>query len=212
VLRYIHKKLIRPIFTIHGTPHSIALGAALGVFISLTPTVGIQMLIAVVIGTFIKANRIIAALLCWLSNPVTILPMYYAYYWLGGKILGIELWTFGNFSERLNQLIATKEQLGYLTALKQLGFETALPLWVGSLIIATVLTLPIYPLTLYALHRHRRRRRAASAPPGGADRNPPSREKASDAGNYSKSAVSEEAASSFSSLARGLAQANRKEK
>ena len=212
MLRYIHKKLIRPIFTINGTPHSIALGAALGVFISLTPTVGIQMMTAVIIGTFIKANRIIAALLCWLSNPVTILPMYYSYYWLGGKILGIELWTFGNFSERLNELIATKEQLGYLTALKQLGFETALPLWVGSLIIATVLTLPIYPLTLYALRRHRRMRRAASAPPDGEDRSPPSRDEASDAGIYSESAASKEAASSFSSIARDFARAHQKEK
>jgi uncharacterized protein (DUF2062 family) len=211
VLHYIHKKLIRPIFTINDTPHSIALGVTLGVFVSLTPTVGIQMLLAVIIGTFIKANRIIAALLCWISNPITILPMYYSYYWLGGKILGIDLWTFGNFSDRLNELILTKEQLGYFSALKQLGFETALPLWVGSLIIATILTLPVYPLTLYALHRHRNKRLADSPPAPEGDQIAFSRNDHANSETYSEPMITKEAASSLSSCSSEYVPASRKE-
>ena len=211
MLRYIHKKLIRPIFTINDTPHSIALGVAMGFFISLTPTVGIQMLTAVIVGTLIKANRIIAAILCWISNPVTILPMYYTYYWLGGKILGIDLWTFGNFSDRLSDLMATTEQLGYFSALKQLGFEAALPLWVGSLIIATVLTLPIYPLTLYALHRHRNRGLAEPGTTPGQDERSVSRDEKSDGGADSGLMVSEETSSSLSSCSSEYAPASRKD-
>ena len=164
MLRYLHQKLIKPIFTINDTPHSIALGTALGVFVSLTPTVGFQMLIAVTIGTLIRANRIIAVILCWITNPITFIPMYYTYYWLGGKILGIELWTFGNFSQRLDNLTAIREEVGYFESLKQLGFETALPIWVGSLIIATLATLPIYPLTLRALYKHRRKKEEKRSP------------------------------------------------
>ena len=211
MLRYIHKKLIRPIFTINDTPHSIALGATLGIFVSLTPTVGIQMLLSVIIGTFIKANRIIAAILCWISNPITILPMYYSYYWLGGKILGIDLWTFGNFSERLNELILTKEQLGYFSALKQLGFETALPLWVGSLIIATIVTLPVYPLTLYALHRHRNKRLANSPTAPKEDQNPISCNEYGGSKTYPEPVMTKEAASSLSSCSTDYVPAIRKD-
>ena len=83
---YFYKKFVQPIFTINDTPHSIALGVALGVFVALTPTMGAQMLIILVVGTLIKANRIIGVLLVWISNPVTIIPMYYGYYWLGGQV------------------------------------------------------------------------------------------------------------------------------
>lgn len=153
--RYIYNKLIRPIFTINDTPHSIALGVALGVFVSLTPTVGFQMLTVVIIGTFIKANRIIAAVLCWISNPVTTLPMYYGYYWLGATILGLDLWAFKNFSTRIDGFMNDIDRLGYWTSLTKLGSETLLPLWLGSLIIAVVVSIPLYPLTRRALRKHR---------------------------------------------------------
>ena len=118
--RFLYNKFIKPVFTINDTPHAIAMGVTLGVFVAFTPTVGIQMLTVVIIGTVIKANRIIGALLCWISNPITFIPMYYGYYWLGGKLLSIELWTFGNFSDRMNWVVAAKERLGYLTTLKLL--------------------------------------------------------------------------------------------
>jgi len=157
VFKFLHNKFIKPIFTIHGTPHSIALGVSMGMFVALTPTVGLQMLICVVIGSFIRANRIIAVILCWISNPITFIPMYYGYYWLGSKILGVKIWTFSNFSERMNDIISTGKQFGYSAILKQLGSEAVLPLWVGSLIIAVVVSLPLYPLVLRVLKEHRRK-------------------------------------------------------
>lgn len=116
------------------------------------------MALAVIIGTLIRANRIIAVVLCWISNPVTLIPLYYGNYWLGGKILGIDLWTFGNFSTRLHDLMLTRERLGYIASLKQLGFETALPLWVGSLIIATMAAILAYPVVLFLLMQRRKRK------------------------------------------------------
>jgi uncharacterized protein (DUF2062 family) len=155
--QYFFRKFIKPIFTINDTPHSIALGVVLGVFVALTPTVGFQMITVAVIGTFIKANRIIAIILCWISNPITFIPMYYGYYWVGGKVLAVELWTFSNFSEKMNGVLAARESLGYVEAFKQLGSETLLPLFVGSLILATVFSIPLYPITMSALIKYRKR-------------------------------------------------------
>jgi uncharacterized protein (DUF2062 family) len=157
VWNYLYNKLIRPIFTINDTPHSIALGVAFGMFVALTPTVGLQILTIAVIGTLIKANRIIGFILCWISNPITLIPMYYGYYWLGGKVLNIQLLTFGTFSDKIDRIVETTEKFGYLVLFKQLGYEFALPLWVGSLIIAFVVSAPLYPITRYALRRHRQK-------------------------------------------------------
>jgi len=160
VYRYFYKKLIRPIFTIRSSPHSIALGMAFGLFVALTPTVGFQMILVAVIGTLIKANRIIALVVVWISNPLTFIPMYYGYYYLGGAILGVDLWTFDNFSLKFNQFLSTGEDQGYSALAREFGSEIFYPLWVGSLIIALVAAIPAYPLTRFAVRRARLKKKA----------------------------------------------------
>lgn len=160
VSSYLYKKLIRPIFIIRSSHHSVALGVSLGLFVGLTPTVGLQMVLVLVVGTLIKANRIIALILCWISNPLTFLPMYYGYYWLGAVIFGREIWTFRNFSQKMDELVVAKQELGYVGMFKLLGSDVFLPMTVGSIIIGLVVAIPAYPLTLRALRRHKARRDA----------------------------------------------------
>lgn len=133
---------------------------ALGLFIALTPTVGFQMLLVVVIGTLIKANRIIALVVVWISNPLTFIPMYYGYYSLGGWILRVDLWTFDNFSLKFNEFMTTGENQGYSAMAKEFGSEIFYPLWIGSLIIALVIAVPVYPLTRSALRRAKEKKQA----------------------------------------------------
>jgi len=136
--------------------HSIALGVALGVFIGLTPTVGFQMVLVLLIGTLIHANRIIAVILCWISNPVTFLPMYYGYYCLGTRLIGEETGTFEKFS----QLFKGGEDQGFFATLAVVMNNFGVPLWTGSLLVALVVSIPTYPLTKIMLNRHRAKRQA----------------------------------------------------
>jgi hypothetical protein len=62
------------------TPHRIALGMAIGVFISWTPTVGFQMLAAVPLAYLLRANRVAGVIGVYLSNPFTLVPMYWLDY------------------------------------------------------------------------------------------------------------------------------------
>ena len=41
--RYVFERLIRPVLCLRDNPHSLALGIAMGLWVALTPTVGIQM-------------------------------------------------------------------------------------------------------------------------------------------------------------------------
>lgn len=80
---FVYERLIKPIFEIKDSPHSISLGVALGLWIAFTPTIGIQMVMALIICTIFRANILIAIAMCWISNPVTMVPLYYSYYRVG---------------------------------------------------------------------------------------------------------------------------------
>jgi len=62
---------------------------ALGVFIAFLPFPG-HVLTAALIALALRVNIPVAAVSTFVSNPATVLPMYYFAYQLGSKILGLE--------------------------------------------------------------------------------------------------------------------------
>ncbi len=75
---------------IRGEPREIALGFALGLYIGMTPLMGVQMIIAVFFATLFKVNRISAAVGVWISNPLTVPVLYSMTYYAGALVLGVE--------------------------------------------------------------------------------------------------------------------------
>jgi uncharacterized protein (DUF2062 family) len=71
---------------IRGNPKDIALGFALGVYVALTPTMGIQMMIAIFFASLFRWNKFSAAAAVWITNPLTAIPIYGFNYWVGTKI------------------------------------------------------------------------------------------------------------------------------
>jgi len=92
------------------SPHSIALGFAIGTFIAIFPTLGLSLLLAlIVIAIFPKINKftLLAALVIW--NPLVTTPIHILGYKLGTIIFGsipivkfniVVLDQFYNFSRR----------------------------------------------------------------------------------------------------------------
>jgi uncharacterized protein (DUF2062 family) len=68
--------------------HRIALGAAVGMFVALTPTIGFQMLIVLLLLTFIPGNRVAGLPMVWVTNPATAVPVYVFNYRVGAWLLG----------------------------------------------------------------------------------------------------------------------------
>ena len=67
----------------------ISRGVVLGVFIAFIP-MPMQMAAVLLFMPLFKFNVPIALAMCWLSNPITMPPMYYIEYQLGSFILGIQ--------------------------------------------------------------------------------------------------------------------------
>ncbi|MBN2713691.1 MAG: DUF2062 domain-containing protein [Planctomycetes bacterium] len=139
------QRAFRKIARSHGTPRDIALGLAIGMFIGMTPTVGLQMILSVIVATIFGANRLAAILPVWITNPATIIPIYSFNYYLGTLITGgpgIE-----GFKQDFGKVIAAADNDGIVAALKEMGeigMEIQLPLWTGCVIVGLALALPSY--------------------------------------------------------------------
>ncbi len=64
--------------------------AALGMFCAFVP-VPFQMLMAAIGAIIFRYNILIAVPMVWVSNPVTMPPMFYFCYWVGAWLLGVEV-------------------------------------------------------------------------------------------------------------------------
>ncbi len=134
--------LLRILKGFRGTPEAIAGGFSLGLFLALTPTVGVQIIIAIFLATFFKLSRPAALLSVMVTNPLTVPPIFTFNYWVGkfffdgpqvrevyGQLLGIakemaklDIWEVG----------------AQIRAFAEIGRDMFIPLTVGSLIVATV--------------------------------------------------------------------------
>jgi len=113
----------------HVNRRAVARAFLVGVFTAFLP-LPFQMGIAAFLAFYVNANVPISLGLVWISNPVTIPPIFYATYLLGNQILGIPP---GNFSIELSLDWVVSELSGLWA-----------PLFVGSLAAGIVLSVLAY--------------------------------------------------------------------
>ncbi|MEN6307963.1 MAG: DUF2062 domain-containing protein [Anaerohalosphaeraceae bacterium] len=77
------------ILHVDDTPERIARGVAVGLLVAFSPWMGFHMIIAVTLAALCRGNKALAALMVWLSNPFTVLPVYGPCYMVGRFIVGL---------------------------------------------------------------------------------------------------------------------------
>jgi len=86
---YLHRVLGERIFHSHLwaiDKRSLAGGLSLGLFVTFTPTIPFQMFLCTVGALLFRVNLPLALAACWITNPVTAVPIY-----LAGRRLGKQL-------------------------------------------------------------------------------------------------------------------------
>ena len=153
------RQMYRKLLQLDDTPHSIALGAALGMFITFTPTVGIQVLIVLILSMVVRFNRFAAIVLIYLSNPVTIIPIYYADYVIGLFVQGESGLSLEEFVLLWDQSVSTAGEVGFWGAtqvlFKSLGTDVIIPMFIGGGVLGGFVGVVTYPLTLSWVQRYR---------------------------------------------------------
>ncbi len=158
VIKKIKRFFIYRVLHIDDTPHRIALGLAIGIFVTWTPTLGLQMILTVLLSAMCRANKIVGIPFVWISNPVTALPLYGLNFLVGAWILPGEQ-SAAKFYDALKEAVTfSGSWLEGISAWWKATIEFFWPLWIGSIVVGLALALPSYVLTRYAVTRYRGRR------------------------------------------------------
>jgi uncharacterized protein (DUF2062 family) len=137
--QYFYRRFVK----IRGKPEDIAWGMAVGLFIGMTPTFGIQMYIAILVAAILKKSKISAAIGVWITNPITIPFFYGITYYLGAKILGYPL--------KQSVLVNLSFE-----ALRAAGKSVFISLWVGGVVAGLVVGVIGYFVTLQIIQGGKR--------------------------------------------------------
>lgn len=154
------RALLRSVLALDDSPHAIALGVAIGVFVGLTPSVGVQtiMILAVVFLTrpFFYFNGTAAMASTYISNPITMAPMYYFWYRLGASVLGTDA------NVNFDALLEFEGLSGWWTATTAMAVKVGWPMLLGALLTAPIGAAIAYPLTHYLISSLRKNRANSS--------------------------------------------------
>jgi uncharacterized protein (DUF2062 family) len=149
------RPVLRWILKLRSSPRAIAGGLGLGMFIAFTPTVGIQIILAIIAATLCNVNRPAAIAPVWITNPFTVAPVYTFNYWLGtliwpGPPLAEVKELFVNLGTALTHLQFWDMKEAIL-AMLQIGMEILIPLLIGSIEVGIVLGVLTYIISLKLL-------------------------------------------------------------
>ena len=169
--RYVGRKLKRffiyRVLHVDDTPHRIALGLAIGIFITWTPTMGLQMILTIMVASLMRANKFVGVPFVWISNPVTAVPLYGFNYLVGTWVLPGD-YPVSKFTESLSKAVfiggGWMDKIG---AWWEATIDFFLPLWIGSIMVALILAVPTYVVTRWAIMKYRKIWHEKHPPPPG---------------------------------------------
>lgn len=81
---------LRRIVGIQDSPGKIALSFGIGVFVGMSPLLGLHTILGILFAWLFRLNKFVTIVGVYITNPWTIVPIYTFATWLGAKLLGLE--------------------------------------------------------------------------------------------------------------------------
>lgn len=135
---------------LRGEPRQIALGFAMGLFVAVSPTIGVQMGLAIFVAMLFKWSKLAAAIAVWITNPLTAPFIYGLTYLIGARILGLST---------LRGLVGEPNLSTLVHALKKAP-ELLAAMTLGGIIIGIPLAVAGYYLAFAAVMQYQQRLKA----------------------------------------------------
>lgn len=150
----------RRLLAIDDPPERTALAFSIGVFIAFSPFLGLHTIMATVIAFAFRFNKIAIYTGTFINNPiVTLVPIIILSYAVGAFFLGRPL----SIPDEGVELLKNPELFSrdYYRRLFLQSWSIVWPFAVGGTVLSVVCSLGAYPITLWALRKHRLRRKKA---------------------------------------------------
>ncbi|RMG06001.1 MAG: DUF2062 domain-containing protein, partial [Nitrospirae bacterium] len=136
---------LRIIFTVRDPSWKVSLAFSLGLFIGISPFLGLHTVLALLLAHLLRLNKIVTLSGAYVTNPWTIVPIYTFSTWVGVKITGYE----GVIISDINFRELT---LGNIASLLR---DLLVPFFIGTLFTAMVTAFVAYFMVLYLLRKFR---------------------------------------------------------
>lgn len=88
-LRIAVREKIKLIFSIKDTPHRLSIAFAVGVFVGMSPLLGLHTILGIFVAWVFKLKKVPTLIGVYVTNPWTIIPIYTFSTWVGARCLGI---------------------------------------------------------------------------------------------------------------------------
>jgi uncharacterized protein (DUF2062 family) len=170
----IKRRFIQTILRNASSPDERARGAFIGMFIAMTPTVGIQIILVSLcwsIMRFFKKFRfdfVVAFAMTWITNYITLIPFYFLFYYTGamlGRIWGYRApLSYSDFSIMWQPVLKEKFLTAFILFIKICG-KLLVPLFVGSMPYAILFSVGAYAFTIHILKSEKAKRLKDFEPP-----------------------------------------------
>ena len=166
VRKLVYNRFILPIIQSTGSMRQVNWGVAIGVFFALTPTVGVQMYTVALLWAFCRYvlntnfNLTVALAMVWISNPLTMIPLYYLFLVSGYTAMSSEdKLSFAHFDSQLSAFNEMENAWDSVAgAFRFLILDLGWPMVVGSMFFAIPGAIISYWLSDYLLSRYRQQR------------------------------------------------------
>lgn len=162
--KYIRVKFINPVLNSRAPVSEVSLGVAVGIFLGFTPTVGLQMYLVAIAWTIYRYvfgrhfNLPVGVAMVWISNPLTMVPLYYLFlvtgYWVIDIQNGLSYEHFAESLARISQTGDTLEKIAEGT--RFLLIDLGWPMIIGGFVYAVPLSIISYYITKGMVSSHRK--------------------------------------------------------
>ena len=153
------------ILHVDDSPHRIAFGVAIGLFLAFQPPLGFHMIAAVVLAYILSANKFVALTCIWANNPFTLVLIYYPNYVIGRAVLGFfhtnarlepsQVTTLVEETSTFWRFITSFHTREFWQELGELFLQIGLEITVGGLILGAIIAAAAYFATRKLIRRHR---------------------------------------------------------
>jgi uncharacterized protein len=160
--RSVRFHLLIPIFRSPHPPEYTARGIALGVFWGVTPFLGAQTLLMIATWQLMKrtfgkdASLVQALAWAWINNPLTMIPMYYAFYLTGLWLVGSPA-PSGGYDAFASLWEASRNQPTLLARVERLAGHVGVAVLVGCVPYALLGSWAAYQWALRIVRARQRR-------------------------------------------------------
>ena len=164
LVKFISENFINPVLHSRAPVSEVSLGVGVGIFMGLTPTVGVQMYLVAIVWTIYRYvlgrhfNLPVGMAMVWISNPLTMVPMYYLFIATGYLVFDVQHGlSYQHFAESLSIISQTGDTMDQIAeGIRFLLVDLGWPMVIGGFVYAVPFSIISYYITKYLVTSHRK--------------------------------------------------------